>query len=229
MAKIIFFLSIVVGLVSGFTTKYFPFTINHKCDQVLHKKAFDVCYSYKKKEPDFVVYTLKGSLVNKNNYTRKHNHFTIDFSIPKKYRAYPRDYSHEGYDRGHNAENASFDYNKTIQKETFKMSNIAPQAKWLNRRYWAKVEDFSRKEALNFGQVDVITGNCGSKGVLHNNVNIPSWWFKIIYIPSEKKFISFLAPNTNKGMKSANIDAYRLPVVFVELICHINIKEPHNY
>ena len=179
-------------------------------DQILHKKAFTIYYNYKHKTPNIVFYTLYANLVNKNNYSRKGFSFRPDFEIPKKYRSYSNDYTHSGYDRGHNAPNASFDYNRSIQKETFLMSNIAPQAKWLNRKYWAKVERLARFLAVKYKKIEVVTGNCGSIGHLKNNVNIPAYWFKIIYIPKNKKSNIFLVPNKNDGMKTAKIKKYQI-------------------
>ena len=207
----------------AFLSNYFPFKIQHHCDKILHKTAFDICYSCKKKEPDFVVYTLYKNLVNKNNYSRKHITFKPDYELPKQCRSYSKDYTHSGYDRGHNAPNAAFDYSKKIQKETFLMSNIAPQAKWLNRKYWAKVEKLSRFLAVKYGKVDVITGSCGSIGHLKNNVNIPKWWYKIIYIPKLHKFVGFLAPNSNKGMKVAKIKKYFVDIKEIEKRCGLKI------
>ena len=67
---------------------------------------------------------------------------------------------------------------------------------------------FARHEAVKYGKVEVITGSCGSIGKLRNNVNIPKWWFKIIYIPKIDKTISCLVPNANKGMKKAKFKEY---------------------
>jgi DNA/RNA endonuclease G (NUC1) len=51
----------------AFTSKYTPDLNNFiqpvKCDRVLHKKAFDICYSCKYKHPWAVAYELKGDLV----------------------------------------------------------------------------------------------------------------------------------------------------------------------
>jgi len=219
-----FLLLIILNFLFALSTKYFPFQIQYHCDKILNKTAFDICYSCKKKEPNFVVYTLYGNLVNKNNYSRKGLSFRPDYNLPKKCRSYPNDYTHSGYDRGHNASNASFDYSRKVQRETFLMSNITPQAKWLNRKYWAKVEKFARFEAVKYGKVNVITGSCGNIGYLKNNVNISKWWYKIIYIPKLNKFIGFLAPNTNKGMKKAKLKEYLVPVEEIEKTCKIQIK-----
>jgi len=106
------------------------------------------------------------------------------------------------------------------------MNNIAPQAnKWLNRKYWAKVKRFSRFLAVKYGKVNVITGNYGSIGHLKNHINILKWWHKIIYIPKLKKFIAFLAPNTNKGMKTAKLKKYMVPIEEIEQISKIKIEK----
>jgi len=177
------------------------------CDYILHKKVFDICYSCKYKHPLAVVYTLKGYLVKKR-MSRKGLSFRADYSLPAKCRAYTKDYSKTGYDRGHLGSNASFDFNRKIQKQTFLLSNIAPQKPQLNRRLWAKIERFTRLEAIRYKKIEVITGTCGSIGTIKHNVSIPRYWFKIIYIPSLNKPISFLAPNTNTGMSRAKAKDY---------------------
>ena len=136
----------------AFTSKYTPNLNNFlqpiKCDKVLHKTAFDICYSCKYKHPLAVAYILKGDLVKKK-ISRKGLRFRPDYNLPTKCRSYSKDYSRTGYDRGHLASNASFDYNRAIQKQTFLMSNIAPQKPKLNRRFWAKVESLHDTLQLN--------------------------------------------------------------------------------
>jgi len=211
-------------LLFGFTSKYLPmYYINIQCDKVLHKKAFDVCYSCKLKTPKLVVYKVDGNLIDKYNYSRKHLRFKPDYTLPSRCRSYPSDYSHTGFDRGHLAPNAVFDYNRSIQKETFLMSNIAPQKPQLNRKLWAKIERFVRIQARKYGSVRVITGVCGSLGTLgrrKHNVNIPKWWYKVIFRP-DGKVISFLVPNVNKNMSRARAKEYLVPLTKIEEICKV--------
>ena len=227
----------------AFTSKYLPNKIIAiHCDKVLYKKAFDVCYNYKHKTPNMVVYKLYGNLVNKNNYSRKSLRFRPDCEIPTffllyliptrkgpdceipiKYRSYSRDYSRTGYDRGHNAPNASFDYDKFIQKQTFLMSNIAPQKPNLNRRLWAKIEKFTRIQAMKNKKISVITGNCGSLGHIKNNVNIPAYWYKIIFKPNNQ-VIAFISKNSNNvGRDKAKQHLTTLKLI--ESVCGFQIKE----
>jgi endonuclease G len=206
----------------AFASKYTPNLNNFlqpiKCDKVLHKTAFDICYSCKDKHPLAVAYILKGELVKKK-ISRKGLRFRPDYNLPTKCRSYSKDYSRTGYDRGHLASNASFDYNRAIQKQTFLMSNIAPQKPNLNRRYWTKVEKFTRYLAVKYKQVEVVTGVCGSKGYIKNKVGIPAWWYKIIYIPKTKNYVAFLTPNTNTGMSRAKLREYRATLEDIKKVC----------
>lgn len=201
---------------------------NVTCDKVLHKDTFDICYSYNNKEPLAVAYDLKGSDLKKHHYSRKHNTFYSDVSLPIKDRSYSKNYVHTGYDRGHHIPNAARNYDKRLQKATFVMSNISPQAKWLNRAYWAKAERFARIEAIRYGEVEVITGNCGSNGHISNGVNIPKYWYKMIYIPKQGKLISFLTPNTNKGMKTAKLKEYQVSAQEIQTKCGFNEAKDKN-
>ncbi len=217
-------LLLIPFILFAFTSKYLPhYDIDTHCDKILHKKAFDICYSCKWKTPKLVVYKVDGNLIDAKNLSRKSLRFRPDYNLPIRCRSYSKDYSHTGFDRGHLAPNAVFDYNRAIQKQTFLMSNIAPQKPRLNRRLWAKIEKFVRIQARKYKNIRVITGVCGSLGYIKHNVNIPKWWYKIIFRP-DGKVISFLVPNINKvGRDRAK--KYLSSVKEIERVCKIKIKE----
>ena len=210
-----------------FKTKFVKnYEVVIKCDQVLHKYAADICYSYKKKEPILVAYDLNGSLVNKNLFKRKGLRFKPDYSIPAKYRSYSKDYSRTGKDRGHNQQNAAFDYNRTIQKQTFLMSNICPQAPKLNRMLWAKIEKFARSQSVKYGSVEVFNGTCGNIGNVKNSVVIPKWWYKILILPNGKT-IAFLAENINSVGKD-KMKQHIVSISTIERTCNIKFIKKAN-
>ncbi|WP_188109498.1 DNA/RNA non-specific endonuclease [Sulfurimonas indica] len=205
----------------GFESKYLPnIDIDTKCSKILHKSAMDICYSYKWKAPKLAVYSITAQDMKKHHYKRKGLTFKPDYQVPIKYRSYTRDYSHTGFDRGHNAPNAAFSYDRKLQKETFLLSNISPQKPQLNRRLWAKIERFARMQASWHGKVNVVNGTCGSLGHIRNGVNIPAYWYKIIFLPSGKT-VSFLSPNTNNGMSKAKIKDYMSSLDEIKNRCNI--------
>jgi len=206
----------------AFESKYLPgYDIQTKCDQVLHKRAYDTCYSYKWKTPKLAVYKIDGERLKVGpHYSRKGLAFKPDYSVKTRYRSYSRDYSHTGFDRGHLAENGSFNYDKVLQKETFKTSNIAPEKPNLNRGVWARIEKFSRIQAIRNTSVSVITGVCGTLGHIRNGVNIPKYWYKIIFKPNGEQ-VAFLAPNTNSIKRKAKMRDFLTSVSKIEEQCNV--------
>ena len=77
------------------------------------------------------------------------------------------------------------------------MSNISPQNPSFNRGGWKKLETLVRSWAQNCEIHIVTAGVLSSKlpKLGSSNVSIPKLFYKIIYVPSEKKMIGFLMPN----------------------------------
>ena len=153
------------------------------CDQIIDKQVFTICYDYKMKGAKYVAYTLDGDKVNAVNIKKRHSFYT-EKNLKKKYRTHTKDYTRTGYDRGHLANDASFDYSKKIVRKTYTMANIIPQAPNVNRKTWIKSEKLERKIAVNLGNVNVINGVIYSnnpKRIGRNKLAIPSGFWKMIY------------------------------------------------
>ena len=65
------------------------------------------------------------------------------------------DYYRSGYQRGHMCPAADKVYSREAMRETFLLSNIAPQVPALNMGAWKKTEETARMWAKKFGRVDV--------------------------------------------------------------------------
>jgi len=127
------------------------------CDIVLDKRYYTICYDYNFKGALFVSYLLSGERVNTTNIADRPP-FYSDASIPKEYASKSSDYIGSGYDRGHLAPDASFDYSQDALKSVYVMSNIIPQYPSVNRYSWSDTEEEERKLATKYGEVEVIIG-----------------------------------------------------------------------
>ncbi len=117
-----------------------------------------------------------------------------------------QDYSNSGYDRGHLAPNYAIAtrYGQEAQRETFLMSNIAPQSPDLNRIWWRVLEE---KEANDFAvrleRVWVLTGPVFDQRIerLASGVEIPDAFYRIILDEENgaPRVLAFLAPQTITG------------------------------
>jgi endonuclease G len=166
-----------------FSTNLSDYINKQNCDQIIDKQVFTICYDYKAKGAKFVAYSLDGSLVNAVNI-KKRSSFYTEKNLPKKYRSHTKDYTHTGYDRGHLANDASFDYDKKVVRKTYTMANIIPQAPQVNRKTWIKAEKLERKIASKLGSVSVINGvvySSNPKRIGKNKIAVPDAFWKMIY------------------------------------------------
>lgn len=176
--------------------------INHKnCDKIIDKQVFTICYDYRMKGAKYVAYTLSGSKVNAVNI-KKRSSFYTEKNLKKQYRSQTKDYTHTGYDRGHLANDASFDYNKNVLRKTYTMANIIPQAPVVNRKTWIKAEKLERKVAVSLGTVNIINGviySSSPKRIGENRVAVPDAFWKMIYNDSKNYKKCFYYKNDLKA------------------------------
>jgi len=126
-------------------------------------------------------------------HVKRTNDFKAD-PLLKKYTNLKRDYKlgSDRYDRGHNMDAADNSCNITQMHECFYFSNMTPQTKHLNEQTWEKLEEHTRKLALQYGKVEVW---CGSYGAIEKigRVTVPAYCWKIIRYNSFVE--AYLFPN----------------------------------
>jgi len=168
---------------SMYATSIQEYINKQNCDQIIDKQVYTICYDYNFKGALYVAYELDGALVNKTNLKERHK-FYSEKNLPSKYKSHYKDYTHSGYDRGHLANDAAFDYDEKVVRKTYSMANIIPQAPNVNRKTWIKAEKYERYTAVKLGSVQVINGviyDKSPKRIGKNNIAVPDGFWKMIY------------------------------------------------
>ena len=117
--------------------------LSHRSDNypqanpVLERKGYTVTYDGRTKTALWVYEELTRNSLD-GDVDRNQFHFLQDPDIPAVIRSTPEDYRRSGFDGGHLAPAADHQSSKIEMRETFYLSNIAPQLSWFNRGYWAK-------------------------------------------------------------------------------------------
>ena len=130
--------------------------------------------------PAWVAYDLEPGEVVVTN--RAAIPFRADPRIPESDVA--ADYAGSGYDRGHMAPAADFNFDRIALEETYYFSNVCPQLPTLNRGAWAEVEREIRQLAAS-GTVHVVTwpeyldGLCGTNRI--GRVRVPAAFRKMAF------------------------------------------------
>jgi endonuclease G, mitochondrial len=216
MLKKILLSSTVISLLSA--TNISDFINLKNCDQIIDKQVFKICYSYEHKGALAVWYELDGNLVNKNNIKERPK-FYSEKNIPIQYRTKSQDYINSGFDRGHLAPDANFDYDIKAQTKTYTMANIVPQDPTLNRKTWIKAEKYERLVTSKLKTITVINLVDYSKStqkIGKNKLTIPNAFYKIIFNDGEKFKKCFKYENIETNPKTDNLKDHQIDCKRIE-------------
>jgi len=173
---------ILITLFSGCSDEQIDSANITQCDIIIDKNYYEICYDYKLKGALFVSYQLDGSLVDNPNITQRESFYSED-EIPKEYQSSYYDYIGSGYDRGHLASDASFDYSEDSLYSVYSMANIIPQDPDVNRYSWIDTENLEREKAHQYNYVDVVIGVVYSDNpqqIGEDFISVPSGFYKKI-------------------------------------------------
>lgn len=186
---------------------------NNQCSQVINNSVFTSCYDYGLKGTRAVAYTIDGvKLNNAQVYIAKRPAFYPDYSLPVKYRSYPEDYTHSGYDKGHMANHADFDYSANLVYQTYALSNVVPQNPTLNRQTWLEAERYERSMAKQFGSVNVINLVLYSEQpqrIGKHKIAVPNYFYKIIY-NNDRGFAKCFGYQNNEPVSDDNLTSHSI-------------------
>lgn len=139
----------------------------------------------------------------------------------------PREYIRSGYDKGHMSPAEDNAWNQTTEDQSFYMTNMTPQVPELNRDGWKYFEQIERQYALQYGKVIIWSGPIFvSFSNIRNEIRIPDYFWKVIFIPSMNKTVSILVPN--KQVRGQDILTYLSTPNEIEQKANIVIPLPVN-
>jgi len=112
------------------------------------------------------------------------------------------DYNKSGYDRGHLVPAEPFTYDLTAFKDTFVMTNCAPQLHTANQNWWNQAESFALHAAYYKGDLVIETMTVGNVGTIvgTNNVGIPAWFCKALCHTATGKTVGFFVLNSGTDL-----------------------------
>lgn len=179
------------------------------------KRFYTVNYNENCDIPNWTCHLLTREMVVVDKAER-YDRFMIDYRIPSKSSKHS-DYTHSGFDRGHMVSAEDMDFSKLAMKETFYMSNIAPQTPGLNRGVWKSLEEDIRELAMKKDSCVIITGSLfksGKRNRIESGVCVPDYYYKIIYVLKTNTQLCYLFPNIEELKK--NPDKYKCNLVELE-------------
>lgn len=170
--------------------------------QIIEHLAYTLSYDADFKTPQWVAWQLTAEHTT-GPYGRK-NSFSPD-PLVRGAKAYHKDYTHSGYDRGHMAPAGDMKWSEQAMEESFYTSNICPQNQNLNRGDWQDLEEWERAAANRYGIVYIACGpiytSTRPERIGANKVAVPDAFFKVILVnyPRDPRAYGFVFQNVAGG------------------------------
>ena len=217
--------SLILCLLFSFqeTDPHFFLPLFSNTDEIITHTGYTLCYSEKNEQAKWVAYRLAKSMCE-NDTVKRSDNFRADPNV-RTGSAIPDDYKKSGYDRGHLCPAGDMKWNKQAMSESFYMSNMSPQKPGFNRGIWKKLEEKTRKWAIQNEEIYIVTA-----GVLNDtlpyigavyHVSVPKYYYKIIldYKQPEFKAIGFLMEN---AVSQHSVFKYAVPIDSIEVLTGID-------
>ena len=165
---------------------------------VLCRSGYLVSYNTEHRTPIWVLEELTPARFVRNA-SRDDLPFVRDPDVPLEQSARSSDYTHSGFDRGHMSPAADNSWLELAMRESFYLSNIAPQhGPQMNRGIWKDLEQRTREWATSRGKIMVVSGpvfGANPTRIGPNQVAVPEGFFKVLYDPVMRRALAFYFDN----------------------------------
>lgn len=187
----------------SFTNKLeVPKICDKRSNVIVEYKGFTLSHNTRHCIPDFVAYELTAQEVY--GEVPRAKHFKQDPNLRAR-QAHTDDYRNSGWDRGHLAPAADMKWSEQAMRESFYLTNIAPQNPNINRGDWNDLEDVCRRLAAKYGRLYIVCGcivgenRYGSIGA--NRVTVPDAFYKVLLVKVRNRHegIGFIFENKAGG------------------------------
>lgn len=217
----------VVDLSSiDYETEALPIISSGCASQHITHSAYTLSYNKDYKVPNWVFYELlREELAGE---AERSNKFRQDPFVASNESATLKDYQKSGYDRGHIAPAADFNWNSEAKDESFFLTNMCPQHPSFNRGIWKSLEEQVRGWAVRDSAICVVAGpilpidNAGNFHTIGvGQVVVPALFYKIVFSAFKEKpsMIGFVMPNEKSN---ADLQSFAVSVDSIERLTQID-------
>ncbi len=108
--------------------------------------------------------------------------------------------------------------------ESYYFTNVMPMPKDLYKEMWEKLHDKEVLKAKKFKKVKVFAGTVGRNWVIgrDNNVIVPEWCWKVIYIPSTDEYLCYQFHNIEPYNAKDNLANHKVDINTIESLAGVH-------
>ncbi len=108
--------------------------------------------------------------------------------------------------------------------ESFYFTNVMPMPKNLHKSLWEKLHAKELVKAKKFKKIKVFAGTVGRNWVIgrDNNVIVPEWCWKVIYIPSTDEYLCYQFHNIEPFYDKDKLANHKVDINVIESLAGVH-------
>ena len=169
---------------------------------IIHHTGHTLSYNPVWVLPNWVAYELRAEELEGD--AERARYFSPDPLLDKYPRAEHWHFTNSGWVRGHMVPAGDLKYSQEAMNDSFYTSNVCPMNMKFNNSIWKRLEEKSRKWAVQYGHIYIITGpimGCNINGkVGDSDIMIPDKFYKAVLAPYKGSYltIGFIMDNAEE-------------------------------
>lgn len=174
--------------------------------------------------PVLVVYSLTPDLFNCVKMKGEHGvQLAPDPQLPEATNL-KNDYNNSLFDHAQMMAPEENTCDRDAYTESFYFTNVMPMPKNLYKELWEKLHEKEVIKAKKFKKVKVFSGTVGRNWVIgrEDNVIVPEWCWKVIYIPSTDEYLCYQFHNIEPYSPDDKLANHKVDVNTIESLAGVH-------
>jgi len=174
--------------------------------------------------PVLVVYSLTPDLFNCSRIKGENGmKLAADPQLPDA-TALGADYNNSLFDNAQMMAPEENTCDRDAFAESFYFTNVMPMPKDLYKEMWEKLHDKEILKTKKFKKIKVFAGTVGRNWVIgrENNVIVPEWCWKVIYIPSTDEYLCYQFHNIEPYNAKDKLANHKVDINTIESLAGVH-------
>lgn len=190
----------------------------------IRNQNFTSYFSKSQHLPVLVVYTLTPELFNCSKQ-KGESGITLgtDPQLPE-FSALKDDYANTQFDHAQMMSPDENTCDKDAYRESYFFTNVMPMPKNLYKTLWEKLQEKEMAKAKKYKKIKVFSGTVGRNWIIgaDNNIIVPEYCWKVIYIPSTDEYLCYQFHNIEPYFDKDKLELHKVDINTIESLAGVH-------
>ncbi|NDC41436.1 MAG: hypothetical protein EBZ77_07800 [Chitinophagia bacterium] len=204
----------------------FTLSLNTQAQDIvkIRNQNFTSYFSKSQHLPVLVIYTLTPELFACSKQKGENGvHLDMDPQLPE-YTALTDDYRNSNFEPAQVMATEENTCDKDAYRESYYYTNVFPMPRNLYSSLWKKLQDKEKVKAKKYKRIKVFAGTVGRNWVIgaNNNIIVPEYSWKVIYIPSTDEYLCYEFHNIEPYNPNDKLELHKVDINTIESLAGVH-------